>query len=254
MKRTFILIASIILLSFLGFCGYVIYALENEEYHQSPCESSAEIVTDSLRKLYKVWSWSSYPKNFCSKCSDYDSTKVDCKILMCELGISDPELDFQEDSLIHNVINIFWSFPQNKIVDSLYLTIGNNTKRIKTSLSRSDLKKTPEKIFYDTDRSISNFTILDVIEGSEQGGGGDYENYDIKTRELKILSRVDLVDYEDVAEYYYNKELDRCKKDAVSMLTIEIETANPKGQFVENKISTYVYQINTEHIKKKNAL
>jgi len=254
MKRPFILIVSIILLSVAGFFGFAIYTLENEEYHQSPCESSAEILTDTLEKIYHIWGWSTYPKNFCGKCSDYDSTNVDCKIITCVLRMSESELDFQQDSMIYNVMNLFWSFSQNKMVDSLYLTIRNNRKSIITHLSKADLKKKPEKIIYDTTRNMSAFSISHVFEGSEQGGGWDYESYDIKTRELKILSRVDPGDYDDVAEYYYNKELDRCKKDAISTLTIEIETANPKGQFVANKISTYVYEINTEHIKKKNAL
>ncbi len=243
MKKRIFISLFILFISFLGSIGFAIYTIENEEYHQSPCESSARLLTDSLRKQYNIWGWSSYPKNFCSKCDDYDSNSVDCSIIICELKISEPELDFQQDSIIYNIMSLFWSFPQNKVVDSLYLTISNSKYIITTALKKSDLKKLPQKVYYDSYRNFTEFKITDIIDGMEYGGGGEYKKYEIKTRELKVLSQIDLIDYHSVAEYFHTKELKRCKRDDISTLTIKIETINPNGQFLTSKTNNYTFEI-----------
>lgn len=246
-----LLITGILALLFLSFA---LYSLLNEKYYKSPCKSSGEPLTDSLRKKYNIWSWNDYPKNFCTKCDDYDSSKVNCNVFTCNLHIKEPQLDFQQDSMIFNILNTFWSFPQNKKVDSLYLTIENNQKLIVTKNSKLDLKRKINLITYDTLKSISEFKIIDRVDGEEFGGGGDYEKYRIKTREILIITSTDLKDYNKVANYFFNKELQNCKVEKIATLTIKIITKKPKGQFIHEKTTNFYFEIisSNKYIKKKN--
>jgi hypothetical protein len=255
MKRIFLTILSVASVIIILLWSFFWYALEYEKFNKYLCESSGSFLVDSLNKEYKIWGGSNYPKNFCGTCSYYDSTKVDCKIINCNLNIKETNIDFQQDSLIKKIANIFWSFPQNSEVDSLYLSINNNSKTIQSNLTKTNWQIPIKKFKYDSTASINDFKIINQFDGQEHGGGGDFERYQIEIRKIKILINKDLNDYSRFAEKIMANNLRNCKEKNIAKLEIVIVTQNPKGSLTNTKQTEYFYDLipmNEYYIKKKN--
>lgn len=130
---------------FVSACSY----FDSDKYNNNPCKANSEFIL----KKWRPQGSSSYPKNFCIKCDDYDSTKVNCHVYNLSLSFQYPELEIHSDSLASIIAKTFWEQPENKMVDTLNLTLESTF-----SLS----EKYPSRIFA-TDNLIKENLRQDAI-------------------------------------------------------------------------------------------
>src|SRR6185437_5959968 len=175
-RNVIVVVSIIVVVLFFGFFILVLL-IGDEVYNRNPCKASSGYLADSLRKKYHIWSWSDSPKNFCFKCSDFDSTKVECNIIDCSLRFDDTTLTSIGDSLINNFAQLFWKFPENENVDSLYLTIESkqNIKHyslytVHCNLSRKDISK--ESLAKETELPKKKPEVKVINEFEDRSFGG----------------------------------------------------------------------------------
>lgn len=249
-KIYYIIIAAV---SFLAFCFLIVWCAYSEEaYHESPCEISGELFIDSLEQKYKLLSHNVTPKNFQYRGNSYDASKVDCSIINSYIW-TDKKIDFQSDSIIKELSSIFWLYPKNQFVDSLYLEIRNHNQYLYAAVSKSDLTRESKKVDYKKNYKASDIKRTYTANGVQMGGGGEMTKYEINFRKIYLSSKVDLNDYQTLADQYYQKEYSDCLKNNIATLEIEINTEDPEGQLIYAKVNHYYYQIIPSHFyyKKK---
>jgi len=90
-SRTVIAIISIIfVVLFSGFIFLAALMEITDVFNKNPCKTSGGYLADTL--LSKKFHINSHPKNYCMKCYDYDSTKVQCNIIYSTIEFEDSSL------------------------------------------------------------------------------------------------------------------------------------------------------------------
>lgn len=247
MTRLFFIIVSSICFIFLAFWGLTFYELKYEKINKDPCVSSADLLGDSLSKKYKIWGSGGAPKNYCFKCLDFDSTKVECNIITCRLRFEEPGLNLQDDSIIKSFAKIFWSFEKNKNVDSLYLHTENNGMSLYSPLSKSDAINPVSYSINALPNKMPQIKVIREFNGSELGGGGNYERYTINTFVIDLNASHDFPDFQTIADSCYHKYLQNGKLKDIATFYINIDVHQPEGKLVSEKTCSYIYPIIPYH-------
>jgi len=246
MKTVIAIVSTLVFVLFLGVIFLAALMEITDVFNKNPCEASEGYLADTLLgKKFHITLM--YPKNYCMKCYDYDSTKVQCNIIYSTIEFEDSSLTFIGDSIINEFAKLFWGFPGNKNVDSLYLTIKNVRRTanstdwqiVYSNLSTKNISK--ENLANEPELSKTKPKIK-LINESE----GWIEEHSIKTKTLNIELEAshDYNDFESVVDDYYKQYIKiGILKDSV-IFNVDIKVDYPTGGLISSK----EYEYSLEHL------
>lgn len=219
------------------------YFLE-ETYNEDPCYASGNVMIDKLKREYDIYSWSSSPKNFCWKCSDFDPSIVNCEIITCMLCFQEPYLEIYQDSIALVFANIFWSDYANINVDTLYLELINNNCYLEYCISKDDLGETPQSIQLINYEEIPKYKIINEFYGTTNTG-----YYEAKSFNLILELQEDFNNIDSLSLIIKDKYAQLLKNKNVDELKIEINIRSPLCNLCTRKHYEYFFELTTNRVK-----
>ena len=228
------------------FFGYIQRKLMNEKFNYNPCTTSGTYLIKSLRSTYKLWSWSNYPKNYCPKCSDYDSTDVNCNYLIVDLSFKEPELELYQDSIIMSFAKKIWADSVNSQLDTLQLSLRNEHYTgfsiseyfIDFIITKSDLANNFSKFDLIDNSVVPTYEITKELFGKSYSTDGE-----INRLTINVLVKEDILNINSIPKIIKKNYKDIFRKKDIGELEIRVKITNPKCILCTSKEYKFYFQL-----------